>query len=168
MCLLPVVGADVCLEERGLGGTVWRRKASANESTQDRTSLVLPKSIKRMNAIRSRVPTHQSFFLALSDSGNTIGQQQCPHSWQRSWSSDPWTKFVGFLAIIFCIGTTSQNRKNCGIGVSDVFLIGARGFVKKVATTIWSTRFANRTLLAPRISRVQYREATNTFASGST
>ena len=94
-------GAHVCLEERGLGGMVWRRKASANESTQDRTSLVIPKSIKRMKAIRSRVPTHQSFFLALSDSGNTMGQQQCPHSWKKWWSSDPWTKFVAFLQVIF-------------------------------------------------------------------
>ena len=124
-------GADVCLEEGGLGGMVWRRKASANEYTQDRTALVIPKSIKRMYAIRSRVPTHQSFFLALSDSGNTIGQQQCPHSWKSWWSSDAWTKFAAFLQLIFCIGTTSQYRENCGIGVSDVFLIGARGFGQK-------------------------------------
>ena len=31
-------GVDVCLEEKGLGGMVWRSKASANEYIQDRTS----------------------------------------------------------------------------------------------------------------------------------
>ena len=36
-------GADVCSEEGCLGGMVWRRKASANESIQDRTALVIPK-----------------------------------------------------------------------------------------------------------------------------
>ena len=50
LCLVCVLvasgGADVCLEEWGLGGMVWRGKASANESIQDRTALVIPKSIK--------------------------------------------------------------------------------------------------------------------------
>ena len=50
LCLVCVFvasgGADVCLEKRGLGGMIRRGKASANESTQDRTALVLPTSIK--------------------------------------------------------------------------------------------------------------------------
>ena len=39
-------------------------------------AIVIPKSIKIVNAIRSRVTTDQSFFLALSDSGNTIGKKR--------------------------------------------------------------------------------------------